>query len=322
MWTHQEVYDDRGKLIMNLNQLLYVSEISRLGSFSKAAQTLYISQSALSKSIHALEMELKQEIFIRTPEGVTTTEFGKTFILESEKIMQHVSRIKGMTVPEENKEILKFSVVCGQMFFAKEVFLRMMSRYLNTNTEFEFYQKSQSAVFEAVRDKVCNLGIVAALTTYSEEVSRLFIQHDMEYHSLGRMSVGVAVGRNNPIYESGVTRLKKSMLKGQILVAMKEEIWPFSREQEEIRAAFGNPKTVYVSDNDTAVSICNQMPAFFCVAQSERLYNKLNMPLGMLLYPYQNMNLKYEYGWIKRRNTELTSVEKLFISEITSLFKK
>lgn len=307
---------------MNLNQLLYVSEISRLGSFSKAAQTLYISQSALSKSIHALEIELKQEIFIRTPEGVTTTEFGKALILESEKIMQHVSRIKGMSVPDDNKEVLTFSAACGQMFFAKEVFLNIISRYLNTNTEFEFYQKSQSGVFEAVRDKICNLGIVAALTTYTEEVNQLFIQNDIEYHSLGRMSIGVAVSRNNSIYKSEVSRLKKNLLKGQTLVVAKEEIWPFNREQEEIRAAFGNPKTIYVSDNDTAVSICNQIPAFFCVAQSSNIYSKLNMPFSMVFYPYQNMNLKYEYGWIKRRSTELTFIEKLFISEITHLFKK
>lgn len=307
---------------MNLNQLLYVSEISRLGSFSRAARTLYISQSALSKSIHALEEELKQEIFIRTPEGVTTTEFGRFFVMESEKVMQHVSRMKGMSVQEESKEVLKFSAACGQMFFAKEVFLRILSRHVSINTEFEFFQKSQSGVFQAVKNKECNLGIVSTLTTYTEEVNELFIQNDMEYHSLGRMSVGVAVGRNNPLYESGVSRLKKNMIKDQTLIVIKEKIWPFSREQEEIRAAFGNPKTVYVSDNDTAVSICNQMPAFFCVAQNSKLYNKLNMPIGMLLYPYQNMNLKYEYGWIKRRTTELTSVEKLFVGEITTLFKK
>ncbi len=307
---------------MNLNQLLYVSEINRLGSFSKAAQTLYISQSALSKSVHALEAELKKEIFIRTPEGVTTTEFGKALIQESGKISQHVERIKGMAVPEEKKEVLKFNAICGQMFFAKEVFLRLMSRHLGANAEFEFYQKNQSDVFKAVRDRNCNIGILSTLTTYTEEACRLFEQNDMEYHGIGRLSVGVAVGRNNPVYESKVTRLKKNILKGQILVTPKEELWPFSREQEEIRAAFGNPKTVYVSDNDTAISICNQMSAFFCVAQNERVYSKLNMPHGMLLYPYQNMNLKYEYGWIKRRNTELSSVEKMFINEIISLFKK
>lgn len=70
---------------MNLNQLIYASEINRLGSFSRAAQTLYISQSALSKSIHALELELEQEIFIRTTEGIATTDFGRAFLAEAEK---------------------------------------------------------------------------------------------------------------------------------------------------------------------------------------------------------------------------------------------
>ena len=88
---------------MNLNQLIYASEINRLGSFSRAAQTLYISQSALSKSIHALELELEQEIFIRTTEGITTTDFGRAFLAEAEKTLQHVDRIKSMAVQAEEK---------------------------------------------------------------------------------------------------------------------------------------------------------------------------------------------------------------------------
>ena len=102
---------------MNLNQLIYASEINRLGSFSRAAQTLYISQSALSKSIHALELELEQEIFIRTTEGIATTEFGRAFLAEAEKTLQHVERIKNMAIQaEENRsQPLKFSASCGQI---------------------------------------------------------------------------------------------------------------------------------------------------------------------------------------------------------------
>ena len=107
---------------MNLNQLIYASEINRLGSFSRAAQTLYISQSALSKSIHALELELEQEIFIRTTEGIATTDFGRAFLVEAEKTLQHVDRIKSMAVQAEEKkgQPLKFSASCGQMLFASE----------------------------------------------------------------------------------------------------------------------------------------------------------------------------------------------------------
>ena len=57
------------------------------------------------------------------------------------------------------------------------------------------------------------------------------------------------------------------------------------------------------------------------VAQSAKIYNKLNLPISMVIYPYQNVNLKYEFGWIKKNQTELTRVERTFISEIMRLFR-
>ena len=159
------------------------------------------------------------------------------------------------------------------------------------------------------------------LNLYTEEACSLFAQNDMEYHALGRLNVGVAVDRNNPVNELGITRLRKGLLSEQLLITTKETIYPFTREEKEIRTAFGNPRVVYVADNDTAVSLCGQIPAYFCVAQSAKIYNKLNLPISMVIYPYQNVNLKYEFGWIKKNQTELTRVERTFISEIMRLFR-
>lgn len=49
------------------------------GNISKAANSLYISQPAITKSIKKLERELGITLFNRTPKGVTLTENGKTF---------------------------------------------------------------------------------------------------------------------------------------------------------------------------------------------------------------------------------------------------
>ena len=88
---------------MNLNQLIYASEINRLGSFSRAAQTLFISQSALSKSSHALEVELEQELFIRTTEGAVPTEFGRAFLEEAEQTLRHVNRMREMASSKKKR---------------------------------------------------------------------------------------------------------------------------------------------------------------------------------------------------------------------------
>ena len=49
------------------------------GSISKAAEALYISQPAITKSIKKLESELEITLFNRSPKGVTLTENGKVF---------------------------------------------------------------------------------------------------------------------------------------------------------------------------------------------------------------------------------------------------
>ena len=52
-------------------------ETARFASFSKAAQHLYISQSAISQCIHQLEKDLNTQLFIRSRRGITLTKEGE-----------------------------------------------------------------------------------------------------------------------------------------------------------------------------------------------------------------------------------------------------
>lgn len=62
----------------NLNYYKIFYETARIGSISKAAENLYISQPAVSKSIARLEQSLNHTLFIRSKKGVRLTEEGKT----------------------------------------------------------------------------------------------------------------------------------------------------------------------------------------------------------------------------------------------------
>ena len=76
----------------------------------------------------------------------------------------------------------------------------------------------------------------------------------------------------------------RSQLKNQALVMVWETIYPFIKEVEELKVAFDDPGIVYVEDNDTAFSLCKQIPAYMCVAQSTGIYRKLNSPVSMVIY--------------------------------------
>lgn len=62
---------------MNFRQLRVFLAVSNLGSFSAAAEQLYLSQSVVSRHVAALEDALGSALLDRLPRGVETTEAGK-----------------------------------------------------------------------------------------------------------------------------------------------------------------------------------------------------------------------------------------------------
>ena len=62
---------------MTLKQLTYFLEIAKMKNFTKAAANLYISQSALSKTVKAMESELGVNLIDRTVNHFKLTARGR-----------------------------------------------------------------------------------------------------------------------------------------------------------------------------------------------------------------------------------------------------
>lgn len=71
---------------LNLYKVFY--SVATLGNITKAAETLYISQPAVTKSIKQLENSLGGALFIRTKKGVTLTEEGKVLLEYVKNILE------------------------------------------------------------------------------------------------------------------------------------------------------------------------------------------------------------------------------------------
>ncbi|MDF2938554.1 MAG: alsR [Paenibacillaceae bacterium] len=72
---------------MNLKQLEYFVAVAEALNFTKAARKFYISQTAITKQIMALEARLDAKLFIRTKQRVELTPAGFVFLQESRSIL-------------------------------------------------------------------------------------------------------------------------------------------------------------------------------------------------------------------------------------------
>lgn len=73
---------------MELFNIRYVLAVAEHESFSLAAQSCHVSQSALSQQISRLEKELGVLLFARSSRGASLTEAGRVFVHRAQEIVQ------------------------------------------------------------------------------------------------------------------------------------------------------------------------------------------------------------------------------------------
>lgn len=78
---------------MRIEQLINLKAIVQTGSFSEAAENLFISQGALSKSIKALEDELHTPLLVRRRDRITLSAIGSVLYENIEKIIENYNII-------------------------------------------------------------------------------------------------------------------------------------------------------------------------------------------------------------------------------------
>lgn len=83
---------------MMLRQLQYFHTVVRTGSFTEAAEECFISQSAVSQQIKALENDLGVKLLIRENRSFHLTEAGEYLYQKSGQLLEDFERIKNETI--------------------------------------------------------------------------------------------------------------------------------------------------------------------------------------------------------------------------------
>ncbi len=125
----------------------YVLEVYKKGGFSRAAESLYVSQPSLSASIKRIEDKIKAPIFDRSTNPISLTEIGKKYVeyaLEIEGKERDFERY----VLDSDKLLVGTIKVGGSSLFSSFMLPKIISN---------FKQKHPEINFEVFEDNTKNL---------------------------------------------------------------------------------------------------------------------------------------------------------------------
>ncbi len=146
---------------MDFDQLHTFLEIVRLKSFSKAAQTCYRTQPAISAQIRQLEQELKTDLFERFGSRISLTTAGKIFTEYAEQILDTRRRAQDALnelelVPRGELIIAANEATC--IYVLPAVFSEYKKQF--PGVQLQVNRSFGARVVEAVMENVADFGLV------------------------------------------------------------------------------------------------------------------------------------------------------------------
>lgn len=91
-------------------QMQYFVSVVECGSFTEAAEQNYISQSAISQQIHALEQELGVRLIVRENRKFYLTTAGEYFYRRTRELLQNIEAVKKETMRLGGNEELQLKI--------------------------------------------------------------------------------------------------------------------------------------------------------------------------------------------------------------------
>jgi DNA-binding transcriptional LysR family regulator len=176
---------------LNFNKLKYFVSAAELGSFTKAAENSYISQTAITQQMQALEDELGFPLFYRHHNGITLTAAGEIFHKSAVSILsEYDNALKSARNVNEQVEKNLFLAVTD----ANEPFIiRVMAEFEKKYPDIRI--KIVSSYLSNQCELLCSDKVDVAVGL-SYEFAGI---PELDYLQLYSQEVGVLVSRDNPL---------------------------------------------------------------------------------------------------------------------------
>ena len=145
---------------MRLSQLQYLVTLHRCGTFSKAAEALYVSQPAISVAIRELEEELGFPLLIRGRKGLEFTLEGLQVLERARLVLREVANIRAVRPSQDT--VRGTCVIGATPHFCTSILMELRLRMQRDNPELHviFREYDSCRVMDELEQGSLDMGIV------------------------------------------------------------------------------------------------------------------------------------------------------------------
>lgn len=285
---------------MEYKQLQVFLKVCEEKSITKAAERLFISQQAASRTIANLENELNAKLFVRTPQGVKQTDCGAEleqqafdFMQYYENIVKRISAIKSGGVEE-----YKIGFFMGML---QELPPHFFPDFMDAHPEVQFRLQSypDNERSRSFQNYDCDL-VITTSPLSSGNFTRIF-----HYEN----PIGIMLQRSHPLAQKST--LTMADLKGQRLITINSDNRSQTGLMERLRECGLSAHSIMgdAEENLTLDLLRRGYVSFYAGKHSA-------LPADIVGRPLSDLNLVWEFFIYKRRNKKLLSLERELIEKI------
>lgn len=184
---------------MNLLHMKYALEIAKTNSINKAAETLYVGQSALSRAIKGLEASLGVALFERSAKGMQLTPDGEIFVSYAKSVLKQVDDIEKL-FSDGSVSKKRFSISVPRASYISDAFTRFTMLLGKDDTVELFYKETNSMrAIKSILDEDYRLGIIRYAKSYDQYYKTMLDEKEFDYELVAEFRYVLVMSKQSPL---------------------------------------------------------------------------------------------------------------------------
>lgn len=293
-----------------LKQIKYFQSVVKHNSFTEAAEENFISQSAISQQIKALEQELGVELLNRSKRSFTLTQAGEYFYYKSLVLIADLDAIcrEMLHIAGHNGELLKIGILKGYIGNEFQNAVAVFSTHF-PNVSVEMCRGNHDELYDKLRYDDIDIALSDQRRAFSDE-----------YHNvvLSEQECNIEISTKSPIAELESVSIEDLKNIPCILISSKEQQ---ETEQKFYQNDLGFPSEIIFAESlEDAHILLIQNKGYIPIESSEKYVQLGTVTKQIKLLRNDNPIIRKYCAFIKKsKNTRHT---KEFLGILKDEFSK